>query len=66
MKTQIETPTFRIHAAASGVRVAARLTVLAALAALLAGGFLAGLEQPSHDAAEQVAARPAACAALPC
>lgn len=66
MKTQTESPTFRIHAAASTFRVAARLAVLATLATLLAAGFVAGVEQPGHGAAEQVAARPATCGALPC
>lgn len=66
MKTQTESPTFRIHAAASTFRVAARLAVLATLAVILAAGFVVGVEQPGHEAAAQVAASPAACGALPC
>ena len=66
MKTQIETPTFRIHAAASAFRVAARLAVLATLAILLAAGFVLGVEQPTHAATEQVAASPATCGTAAC
>ncbi|MCM2334776.1 MAG: hypothetical protein NDI82_12620 [Anaeromyxobacteraceae bacterium] len=66
MTTETQTPTFRIHAAASILHVAARLVALVVIVGVLAGGFLAGLKTPSAAAPEQTAARAAACGARPC
>lgn len=50
----------------SPLRVGGRIAVLAALVAVLAGGFLAGLSMPAPQASRQMASCPDTCTTQPC
>lgn len=66
MTTETQAPTFRIHAAASTLHVAARLVALFVIVGVLAGGFFAGLSTAPTAAANQSASRALACGERAC